>query len=469
MHLYPLFILSFLSLFVLAFQQPFHYSIPRAFQNEEFRVLSHASYEKHKIRVKRTTQELCDGEIAKGFSGYLDINDDKHLFFWWFNSRSQPSIDPVVMWLNGGPGCSSLGTGMLMELGPCRVNSDLKTTYNPYAWNSNASIFFLDQPVGVGFSYSESNDTINNTESAADDVYAFLKIWISEMREFEGNDFHMAGESYAGHYLPIMAQEVYDRGGINLKSVIIGNGGFSHLDQYPAYWDVTCTNITGIGPIYDKKTCQHMELGLSECTRLLQACEEYKNKVICDAAIGFCEKLLAEPYNKTGLNPYDMSKKCFGGDGGCYQIGIDIAKFLNQESIRKALGVEEFIGQFNGCTDSVTAAFTKHGDEYKPTPPYISYLLDHGVNVLIYAGTYDWICNYIGNERWTLNFEWSGKYGFRAQRLREWTVDGNVAGLTRKYKGLTYVEVSGAGHMVPYDKPKENLQMLNRWLANEEM
>lgn len=93
----------------------------------------------------------------------VDTIDGKSLFFYFFESRDNPSKDPVLLWLTGGPGCSS-SLGLFMELGPCSIPSRggklsegppiNGTVWNPYSWNNGASIFFLDQPVDVGYSYS---------------------------------------------------------------------------------------------------------------------------------------------------------------------------------------------------------------------------------------------------------------------------------------------------------------------------
>ncbi|KAJ7681160.1 serine carboxypeptidase-domain-containing protein, partial [Mycena olivaceomarginata] len=82
---------------------------------------------------------LCDTSV-KQYSGYLDIADDKHLFFWFFESRNSPSTDPLVLWLNGSPGCSS-STGLLFELGPCSIaNEGKNTTFNKHSWTLSANM-----------------------------------------------------------------------------------------------------------------------------------------------------------------------------------------------------------------------------------------------------------------------------------------------------------------------------------------
>jgi cathepsin A (carboxypeptidase C) len=110
---------------------------------------------------------------------YLDVGNGRDLFFYFFESRSKPSEDPVIMWINGGPGCSS-ALGLFMELGPCSVKDDPKslndTKVNPNSWNSNANIFFLDEPIGVGFSRAEHGQVSwsNRQEMKADDRLLLL-------------------------------------------------------------------------------------------------------------------------------------------------------------------------------------------------------------------------------------------------------------------------------------------------------
>ncbi|KAF7292796.1 Carboxypeptidase [Mycena indigotica] len=166
-------------------------------------LVSHPVFEEHQLRVTKPTA-LCDPSVNQ-ISGYLIMSlpryrraEDKHLFFWFFESRNSPSTDPLVLWLNGGPGCSS-STGLLFELGPCSIADDGKnTTFNPHSWNSNANMIFLDQPVNVGFSYAEDGTTVNNSPLAGKDVYAFLELFLQRFPEYSKQPFHISGESYAG-------------------------------------------------------------------------------------------------------------------------------------------------------------------------------------------------------------------------------------------------------------------------------
>lgn len=115
-------------------------------------------------------------------------------------------------------------TGLFMELGPASINSQIKPDYNKFSWNSNSSVIFLDQPVNVGYSYSDT--ATKSTAAAAEDVYAFLTLFFEKFPQYGKQDFHIAGESYAGHYIPTFAAKIleHEDRNINLKSILIGNG-----------------------------------------------------------------------------------------------------------------------------------------------------------------------------------------------------------------------------------------------------
>lgn len=73
------------------------------------------------------------------YSGYVTVDPSagRALFYYFAESQKDASTKPLVLWLNGGPGCSSIGGGAMTELGPFRVNPDGKTLWlNEYAWNS---------------------------------------------------------------------------------------------------------------------------------------------------------------------------------------------------------------------------------------------------------------------------------------------------------------------------------------------
>jgi cathepsin A (carboxypeptidase C) len=140
-----------------------------------------------------------------------------------------------LTWINGGPGCSS-SLGLFMELGPCSIVDPTHlngTKRNPNSWNDKANVMFIEQPIGVSFSYGKHGQTTSSTEEAAIDIQAFVSIFFQTFKEFNGRDYYMSGESYGGRYLPLFASAILDGNKalvkqglepVNLKGVLIGNG-----------------------------------------------------------------------------------------------------------------------------------------------------------------------------------------------------------------------------------------------------
>ena len=124
------------------------------------------------------------------WSGYLNATSDHQLFYWYHESTTDASDKPLVLWLNGGPGCSSLG-GMFTELGPFVLDSNLDVTLNPYSFNKAANVIFIEQPAGVGFSYP--NVPANDSSTAIDTDLA-LRHFLGQHPELEGRDFYVMGE-----------------------------------------------------------------------------------------------------------------------------------------------------------------------------------------------------------------------------------------------------------------------------------
>ncbi|XP_020961994.1 putative serine carboxypeptidase-like 23 [Arachis ipaensis] len=137
------------------------------------------------------------------FSGYVSVNK-KHgraLFYWLTQSPSSPNNKPLLLWLNGGPGCSSVAYGASEEIGPFRINKTGSSLYlNRFAWNTEANILFLESPAGVGFSYTNtSSDLLTSGDNrTAQDALIFLVKWMSRFPQYKYRDFYIAGESYAG-------------------------------------------------------------------------------------------------------------------------------------------------------------------------------------------------------------------------------------------------------------------------------
>ena len=242
-------------------------------------------------------------------------------------------------------------TGLFLELGPASIDSNLNLIPNPHSWNSNASVLFLDQPVNVGYSYSGSSTS--NTIAASKDVYALLTLFFKQFPQYAEQDFHIAGESYAGHYIPVFASEIlgHKKTNINLKSILIGDGLTDPLNQYPSYIPMACGK-GGWPAVVDESTCRSMDNALPRCLTLIESCYSTKSVWICVPASIYCNNVMISPYQQTGQNPYDVRVKC-GHNPLCYD-GLDyITEWLNRPAVMDALGVE--VDSYDSCNFDIVS------------------------------------------------------------------------------------------------------------------
>lgn len=442
----------------------------QAFQAKEagdFETVSTAKFPGYSLRVKQSNPEILGLDDVDQYTGYLDVAyEGKHFFYWFFESRNDPKNDPVILWLNGGPGCSS-ATGLFFELGPSHINATLQPELNPYSWNSNASVIFLDQPVGVGYSYTEGEE-ITLTAAAAKDVYVFLDLFFQKFAKYQKNKFHIAGESYAGHYIPAFALEIINNAdrSFELASVLIGNGITDPLIQYQSYRPMGCGE-GGYKPVLSLEQCEQMDKDYPKCAALTKLCYNIQTALTCVPATYFCETKLFGPYSDTGLNPYDIRKECNDPGANCYAEMDYLDDYLNLEFVKEAVGASN-IDIFTSCDDTVFRNFILSGDEMKPFHHYVAELLEKDIPVLLYEGDKDYICNWLGNHAWSDALEYDKHEFFEQQPLRPWyTAEKKLAGEVKNYDKFTFLRVYGAGHMVPFDQPENSLDMVNRWIAGD--
>lgn len=433
----------------------------------QFQKVTSQKFSDYTLRVKEPHPEVLGLDSSKYYTGYLDVESvGKHFFYWFFESRNDPKNDPVLLWLNGGPGCSS-SIGLFFELGPSSINATLQPVHNPHSWTNKANVIFLDQPVGVGYSYTDG-EPIQSTAAAATDVFTFLELFFQKFPHLVKNKFHIAGESYAGHYIPAIASEIINRAdrSFDLTSVMIGNGITDPLVQSKYYRPMACGE-GGYKAVLDPKLCAEMDRAWPTCEALGKLCYKFPSAAACVPANYFCESKLYGKYAETGLNPYDIRLPCDDPGGSCYKEQDYIDDFLNLDYVKEAVGASN-IDIYSSCDEDVFIRFFYSGDEMKPFQGYVAELLNKNIPVLLYEGDKDFICNWLGNHAWANQLKYKELNAFQSQRLVPWyTQEGNLAGEVQNYGIFTFLRVYDAGHMVPYNQPENSLDMLNRWLSGD--
>ncbi|KAK9002782.1 hypothetical protein V6N11_060362 [Hibiscus sabdariffa] len=278
-----------------------------------------------------------DGVGFHQYSGYVTVDPEagRALFYYFVESDHSSSTKPLVLWLNGGPGCSSVGNGAMMELGPFRVNKDGKTLHrNEYAWNKDANIIFLESPAGVGFSYSNrtSDYKLSGDLRTAQDSYTFLVNWLERFPEYKTSDFFITGESYAGHYVPQLAQTILrnnkhtNQTTINLKGIAIGNAYIDFETTLKGAVDFYWTHALMSDEIYHgiASNCDYSKLSLSS-----KDCLEFVDKANDTAGNIYTYDIYAPLCNSSSSS---NSVLAFDPCSGNY-----VHSYLNNPEVQQAL------------------------------------------------------------------------------------------------------------------------------------
>ena len=216
----------------------------------------------------------------------------------------------------------------------------------------------------------------------------------------------------------------------------------------------------GHKPAINNATYAIMKAATPACVAAIKACE--KNKETCIVATDTCNVGLLMPYELTDMNPYDMRVKC-AKPPLCYDFS-NVGKYLAKPDVQQALGVTGH--KWSDCNRGVAIGFELDGDWMQAYEQMIPDQLAAGIRVLMYAGDQDFICNWLGNQAWTLALDWPHHDAFNAAPVTEWSVNGKSAGQKRSSNGFTFLRVYEAGHMVPRDQPAVALAMLNAFLAD---
>lgn len=356
---------------------------------------------------------------------------------------------------------------LFQQVGPAKINENLDITSNNFSWTSRASMIFLDQPVNTGFSFGSGR--VNTTADAAKDVYSLMTLFFQQFPQYAKQDFHVAGSSYSGHYVPAIAAEILSHQDriINLKSTIIGDGITDSLVQNQFFQPMACGQ-GGVPAVVDNATCQAMKAAMPECQALVQSCYDTDETAACVKATSVCDKNLLDPVAENGANIYNLRQECQGDTSNfCTDSVPPIDKWLNKPEVLKTLGVGD-VGRWEVCSEGVSADFSKAGDASKPLQRQAAKALEQ-IPMLVYAGDGDFICSWLGNQAWTNALDWSGHDAFNSSQPQALRANGSAQdyGEIKAANGLAFVRIFNAGHCAALDQPAAMFDLFSRWMAGE--
>ncbi|XP_049336575.1 probable serine carboxypeptidase CPVL [Astyanax mexicanus] len=402
------------------------------------------------------------GANVKSYSGYLTVNKsyNSNLFFWFFPAQVRPETAPVLLWLQGGPGGTSM-FGLFVEHGPYFVHQNLTLGYREIPWTSRYSVLYIDNPVGTGWSFTDDDKGYaTNQDDVGRDLYSALIQFFQIFSEFQSNEFYATGESYAGKYVPAIGYYIHKNNPsakvkINFKGVAIGDGLCDPELMLGGYADFLYQ--TGM---IDELQMQYVKLQTDSGVRLIQQQRWIEAFEVFDSLLnGDLSPYPSFFQNATGCTNYFNYLQCQEPADQEY-----FAKFVTLPTVRSSIHV-------GNLTFHDGSEVEKHllQDVMKTIKPWLGVLMDK-YRVLIYSGQLDVIVAAPLTERFLPTVNWTGADDYKKAERFHWKVqpsDTEVAGYVRQVGEFYQVIVRGGGHILPYDQPQRSFDMIDRFLSTQ--
>ncbi|XP_066094840.1 probable serine carboxypeptidase CPVL [Saccopteryx bilineata] len=401
-------------------------------------------------------------ETYTSYAGYLTVNKtyNSNLLFWFCPAQVDPENAPVVLWLQGGPGSSSL-FGLFVEHGPYLVTKNLTLRSRDFPWTTTLSMLYVDNPVGTGFSFTDDpRGYAVNEDDVARDLLSALVQFFQLFPEYQENDFYVTGESYAGKYVPAIAYAIHTLNPtlhvkVNLKGIAMGNAYFDPEPVIRGY----ATFLYEIG-LLDEKQRKYFQKQCNECVKYIKE-EQWLQafEVINKLLYGFFTNDPSYFQNVTGCSDYYNILQCTESeDKGYYE------KFLSLPEVRQTLHVGN-----QTFSDGIKVKTYLREDSVKSVKPWLTELMNN-YKVLIYNGQLDITVAASLTERSLMAMDWKGFQDYKTAERKVWKIfrsDKEVAGYVRQVGDFYQVIVRGGGHILPYDQPLRSFDMINRFIYDK--
>ncbi|KAA8529995.1 hypothetical protein F0562_034401 [Nyssa sinensis] len=407
------------------------------------------------------------------FSGYVTVDEKKQraLFYYFVEAEIDPASKPLVLWLNGGPGCSSLGVGAFSENGPFKPSGEVLIR-NEYSWNREANMLYLETPIGVGFSYSTDSSSyaaVNDKITARDNL-AFLHKWFIKFPQYRNRSLFITGESYAGHYVPQLAELMLQFNKkeklFNLKGITLGNPVLEFTTDFNSraefLWshglisDSTYKVFTSTCN-YSRYVSEYYRGSVSPiCSRVMSLVTRETSRFVdkYDVTLDVCiTSVLSQSKVLTPHQVRDKIDVC---------VEDETVSYLNRRDVQKALhsrlvGVNRWLV----CSDILDYELL---DLEIPTISIVRKLIEAGIPVLVYSGDQDSVIPLTGSR--TLVHGLAEELGLNTTvPYRVWFAGMQVGGWTRVYGNiLSFATIRGASHEAPFSQPERSLVLFKAFL-----
>nr|KYP33095.1 Serine carboxypeptidase-like 19 [Cajanus cajan] len=401
-----------------------------------------------RVGTSRSKVEVLPGfegplpfELETGYVGLGGKDDDMQVFYYFIKSESDPQKDPLMLWLSGGPGCSSL-TGLLFQIGPLALDTESydgslpNLILRPQSWTKVCSIIFVDLPFGSGFSYAKNLTAQRSDWKLVHHTHQFLRRWLIDHPEFLLNEFYMGGDSYSGIPVPGIVQEISNgneiglQPQINLQGYLLGNPKTTGKEN-----NHQISFAHGMGLISDElyaslqRNCKGEYIDIDSRNELCLRDMNYFEEAKIDMwyILGHCCKVdlpkkHEAPWRRYLYQKFEASLNSYytREPNLCCNIFSDFisAQWANDESVRKSLHTREgTIGKWKRCNQTdfeyqISSSFDIHVN-----------LSAKGYRSLIYSGDHDAVVPFISTQAWIRALNYS-----IVEDWRPWLIEGQVAG-----------------------------------------
>ncbi|KAJ7730162.1 alpha/beta-hydrolase [Mycena metata] len=429
----------------------------------------------------KAVQDVCIDVINRtaSYAGHLGLDGDsdktpKRSFFWYFEAEEEPNSAPLILTIGGGPGTSAM-MNALWGQSPC-LASESGLVPNPNRWTQRHNLIALDHPVGVGFSYGTQ---VNNSRSAAYDVYDFLQKFFILFPHLAKNKFVVSGGSYGGIYVPNIATVIHEQnlllangGGnlgavhIHLDALILSNPLTNPMSHFSWFLHYRCVDHA----LYNTTQCETHYAELPVCLESIQMAFDVPTLANRLVSQELCWKLQDDLH---GINQEDIRRTCNEDPDdpiGCHKEFTWVKSILDDDTVRRGLGIAHNL-TFTSLNLDVNAKFGANGDVLRPHHLMYPPLLEAGIRLLHYVGTEDANCAWPGVFSFLKLLSTPFQQAFLTAPDVPWpngTKDvATVRTVGEGAGNMAFILVREAGHFTVKDQPALAKKIVEHWIANE--
>ncbi|GAV78824.1 Peptidase_S10 domain-containing protein [Cephalotus follicularis] len=417
-------------------------------------------------------------------TGYTTVGDVE-FFYYFVQSESNPAADPLLVYFNGGPGCSGLN-GFFYQIGPLKFDTTNYTgglptlLYEPSAWSKTANIIFLDSPVGSGFTYATTDEGWNTTDTkSAQQAHGFIRHWLADHPDFQTNPVYLGSDSYAGLTIPMLARNILDGNTAGLEPTVNLKGlslGCPHTDTIfetnakipfahrlalvsDSMYEAALVSCNGTYANVDAKSTDCIEAvnAITECVELIS------RQNVLEPDCSFLSPKESEQKARRILRQNPGSALLQSPrirDLYCHNFPYLLSPIWgNYRIVQEALHVRQgTIQEFVRC--NISLSYTVDTNSVLMIHQNLT---NEGLQLLVFSGDHDMVIPHNGIEDWIASLDLSLDIDWRP-----WFTNGQVAGYTRRFTNsgyrLTYATIKGAGHSPQEYERKKCFQMFHRWI-----